>query len=74
MEQTQENIDSLIQLTLDALETNLDDLSKKTEQRFDRLDKRLEPFVNAVHERFDGLEKLIRDTHSENGQNRGADD
>ena len=55
-------------------DTKVDDLAKKLDKRFDRLDKRLETFVNAVHERFNGLEKLVRDTHSENGRNRGAND
>ena len=44
------------------------------DEKMDKMDKRLETFVNAVHKRFNGLEKLIRDTHSENGHNRGADD
>ena len=62
-----ENELTLMQCQLGALDTNVGDLAKK-------LDKRLETFVNAVHERFNGLEKLVRDTHSENGRNRGADD
>ena len=44
------------------------------DEKMDKMDNRLDTFVNAVHKRFDGLEKLIRDTHSENGRNRGAND
>ena len=56
-----------MQFQLGALDTKVEDLAKK-------LDKLLETFVNAVHERFNGLEKLVRDTHTENGRTRGADD
>ena len=63
-----------IQFSLTALGDKVDKLDEKMDKRSDQLEKRLETFVNAVHERFNGLEKLVRDTHSENGRNRGAND